>query len=88
MTNTTGAFQEWADDIEKARANLGIQGMSTIANIASMTKAFTAAAVGELVAENKAKWDAPVSEYLSEFKLKDPRLTAEINLSTCSLTEQ
>lgn len=28
MTNTTGAFQEWADDIEKARANLGIQGMS------------------------------------------------------------
>lgn len=53
-----------------------------------MTKAFTAAAVGELVAENKAKWDAPVSEYLPEFKLKDPRLTAEINLSTCSLTEQ
>ncbi|KAG0287547.1 hypothetical protein BGZ96_008534 [Linnemannia gamsii] len=106
MTNTTGAFQEWTDDIEKARANLGIQGMSvavvhkgkiiyaqgfgkrndtdpftpeTIANIASMTKAFTAAAVGELIAENKAKWDAPVSEYLPEFKLKDPRLTAEIN---------
>lgn len=44
-----------------------------------MTKAFTAAAVGELIAENKAKWDAPVSEYLPEFKLKDPRLTAEIN---------
>ncbi|KAG9065868.1 hypothetical protein KI688_002165 [Linnemannia hyalina] len=106
MTNTTGAFQEWTDDIEKARANLGIQGMSvavvhkgriiyaqgfgkrndtdpftpeTIANIASMTKAFTAAAVGELIAENKAKWEAPVSEYLPEFKLKDPRLTAEIN---------
>ncbi|KAG0317177.1 hypothetical protein BGZ97_005777 [Linnemannia gamsii] len=106
MTNITGAFQEWTDDIEKARANLGIQGMSvavvhkgriiyaqgfgkrndtdpftpeTVANIASMTKAFTAAAVGELIAENKAKWDAPVSEYLPEFKLKDPRLTAEIN---------
>ncbi|KAG0325766.1 hypothetical protein BG000_001687 [Podila horticola] len=106
MTNTTGTFQEWTDDIEKARANLGIQGMSvavvhksriiysqgfgkrndtdpftpeTVANIASMTKAFTAAAVGELIAENKAKWDAPVSEYLPEFKLKDPRLTAEIN---------
>jgi CubicO group peptidase (beta-lactamase class C family) len=28
MTNITGAFQEWTDDIEKARANLGIQGMS------------------------------------------------------------
>ncbi|KAH7036071.1 beta-lactamase/transpeptidase-like protein [Linnemannia elongata] len=106
MTNTTGAFQEWTDDIEKARANLGIQGMSvavvrkgrityaqgfgkrndtdpftpeTIANIASMTKAFTAAAVGELIAENKATWDAPVSDYLPEFRLKDPRLTAEIN---------
>lgn len=44
-----------------------------------MTKAFTAAAVGELIAENKATWDAPVSDYLPEFRLKDPRLTAEIN---------
>ncbi|KAG0042188.1 hypothetical protein BGZ83_000792 [Gryganskiella cystojenkinii] len=39
---------------------------------------FTAAAVGELVAENKAKWDAPVSEYLPEFQLKDPFLTKDI----------
>lgn len=44
-----------------------------------MTKALTAVAVGGLVAEGKAKWDVPVSEYLPEFQLKDPRLTAEIN---------
>ncbi|GJJ78219.1 hypothetical protein EMPS_10578 [Entomortierella parvispora] len=106
MTNTAGAFQEWTEDIGKARANLGIQGMSvavvhkgriiyaqgfgkrndtepftpeTIANIASMTKAFTAAAVGEVIEESTAKWDSPVSDYLPEFKLKDPRLNAEIN---------
>ncbi|KAG0237408.1 hypothetical protein BGW42_000984 [Actinomortierella wolfii] len=39
---------------------------------------FTAAAIGELVAKNKAKWDVPVHEYLPEFKLKDDRLTSEI----------
>ncbi|KAF9162301.1 hypothetical protein DFQ26_003692 [Actinomortierella ambigua] len=99
-------FREWTADIEKARINLGIQGMSvgvvhkgkiiyaqgfgkrndkdpftpeTLSHIASTTKAFTAAAVGELVAEKKARWDVPVNEYLPEFKLKDPRLTAEVN---------
>ncbi|KAF9973902.1 hypothetical protein BGZ73_002830 [Actinomortierella ambigua] len=99
-------FQEWTTNIEKARINLGLQGMSvavvhknkiiyaqgfgkrndidpftpeTLTHIASTTKAFTAAAVGELVADKKARWDVPVNEYLPEFKLKDPRLTAEVN---------
>ncbi|KAF9975377.1 hypothetical protein BGZ73_000985 [Actinomortierella ambigua] len=50
----------------------------TLSCIASITKGFTAAAIGELVAKKKAKWDAPVSEYLPEFQLKDPRLTSEL----------
>ncbi|KAF9977048.1 hypothetical protein BGZ73_007161 [Actinomortierella ambigua] len=106
MTNTAGMYQEWTDDIEKARVAVGVYGMSvavvhkgnivyaqgfgkrndidpftpeTVSQIGSMTKAFTAVAVGELIAEGKAKWDDPVSEYLPEFRLKDPRLTAEIN---------
>ncbi|KAG0281023.1 hypothetical protein BGZ96_001320 [Linnemannia gamsii] len=82
----TSTFQEWTNDIEKARSMLGIQGLSvavvhqdkTISHIGSLTKAFTAAAVGELVAENKANWGVPVSEYLPEFQLKDPCLTKEI----------
>ncbi|KAG0020012.1 hypothetical protein BGZ81_009511 [Podila clonocystis] len=63
MTNTTGAFQEWTDDIEKARANLGIQGMSVTVVLKGGGQGF----------------DSTVIEYLPEFKLKDPRLTAEIN---------
>ncbi|KAF9168157.1 hypothetical protein DFQ26_001050 [Actinomortierella ambigua] len=54
--------------------------LETVGNIASLTKAFTAAACGELVAEGKADWYAPVNEYVPEFKLKDPYLTSEINL--------
>ncbi|KAG0086598.1 hypothetical protein BGZ93_008282 [Podila epicladia] len=85
-TTTTSTFHEWTSDIERARSKLGIQGLSvavvhqdkTLSHIGSLTKAFTAAAVGELVAENKAKWDVPVSEYLPEFQLKDPCLTKEI----------
>ncbi|KAG0328144.1 hypothetical protein BG000_000632 [Podila horticola] len=86
MATTTNTFQEWTDNIERARSQLGIQGLSvavihqgqTLSHIGSLTKAFTAAAVGELVAEQKAKWDVPVSEYLPEFQLKDPHLTKEI----------
>ncbi|KAF9584340.1 hypothetical protein BGW38_006817 [Lunasporangiospora selenospora] len=54
--------------------------IETVTNIASLTKAFTAAAVGELVAEGKADWETPVNEYVPEFKSKNPYLTADINL--------
>ncbi|KAF9968884.1 hypothetical protein BGZ73_009116, partial [Actinomortierella ambigua] len=100
-------FRVWTETIEKARINIGVQGMSvavvykgetiytqgfgkrnekdpftveTLSCIASMTKAFTAAAVGELVAEGKASWLTPINEYIPEFKSKNPYLTAEINL--------
>ncbi|KAI8603714.1 beta-lactamase/transpeptidase-like protein [Dissophora ornata] len=53
----------------------------TLTSIASVTKAFTATAIGELVAEGKMDWDkTPVSKYLPEFELKDPALTAQLTL--------
>ncbi|KAF8949963.1 hypothetical protein BGZ52_004185, partial [Haplosporangium bisporale] len=54
----------------------------TVAPIASQTKAFTAAAIGELVAEGKMDWDkTPVSTYLPEFQLKDPYLNSQVTLA-------
>jgi len=47
-----------------------------------VTKAFTATAIGELVAEGKMDWDTtPVSQYLPEFELKDQALTAQLTLA-------
>ncbi|KAF9541282.1 hypothetical protein EC957_003238 [Mortierella hygrophila] len=54
----------------------------TVSYIASVTKAFTATAIGELVAEGKVDWDTtPVSEYLPEFQLKDPILTSQLTFA-------
>ncbi|KAG0360603.1 hypothetical protein BG005_010299 [Podila minutissima] len=54
----------------------------TVAPIASQTKAFTTAAIGELVAEGKMDWTkTPVNAYLPEFQLKDPLLTSQLNLT-------
>ncbi|KAF9353055.1 hypothetical protein BGX26_009154 [Mortierella sp. AD094] len=54
----------------------------TLSMIGSLTKAFTAAAVGELVAEGKVDWDTtPVNKYLPEFELQDPGFTAELTFA-------
>ncbi|KAF9128546.1 hypothetical protein BGW39_004963 [Mortierella sp. 14UC] len=46
-------------------------------------EAFTATAIGELVAEGKIDWDTtPVNTYLPEFQLKDPVQTLSIELGT------
>ncbi|KAF9572600.1 hypothetical protein EC968_009672 [Mortierella alpina] len=51
----------------------------TLCPIGSQTKSFTAAAIGELVAEGKLDWDTtPVNKYLPEFELKDPTLTSQL----------
>ncbi|KAF9183236.1 hypothetical protein BGZ51_004158 [Haplosporangium sp. Z 767] len=53
--------------------------VETLTSIASVTKAFTAAAIGELVAEGKADWDTtPVNKYLPEFEVSDPVLTSQL----------
>ncbi|KAG0028081.1 hypothetical protein BGZ82_008631 [Podila clonocystis] len=49
--------------------------------LASVTKAFTATAIGELVAEGKMDWDTtPVNTYLPEFETIDPILTSQLTL--------
>lgn len=56
--------------------------LKTVSHIASVTKSFTATAIGELVAEGKVDWNkTPVSEYLPEFQLKDPVLTSQLTFS-------
>ncbi|KAF9901681.1 hypothetical protein BX616_002182 [Lobosporangium transversale] len=51
----------------------------TLMPMGSITKSFTAAAIGELVAEGKMDWDqTPVSKYLPEFEVDDPVLTSEL----------
>ncbi|KAF9963493.1 hypothetical protein BGZ70_007379 [Mortierella alpina] len=53
--------------------------MYTVQPVGSLTKAFTAAAIGELVAEGKMDWDnTPISHYLPEFRLEDPVLTSQL----------
>ena len=53
---------------------------NTLVGIASNTKAFTAAALGLLVDEGKLRWDDKVSDYIPEFKMYDPYVTAEFTV--------
>lgn len=53
---------------------------NTLFAIASNTKAFTAAALGILVDENKLKWDDRVIDYIPEFVLYDPYVTREFTV--------
>ncbi|MGH8280732.1 MAG: serine hydrolase domain-containing protein, partial [Gammaproteobacteria bacterium] len=52
----------------------------TLFTIASNSKAFTAAALGTLVAQGKLHWDDPVTKYLPDFELSDPWVTREITV--------
>ncbi|KAF9996085.1 hypothetical protein BGZ65_008307 [Modicella reniformis] len=50
--------------------------------IASVTKGFTATAIGELVAEGKMDWDStPVIKYLPEFELQDLHLSEHLTMA-------
>ncbi|GGE93507.1 serine hydrolase [Hymenobacter cavernae] len=53
---------------------------NTLFGIASNTKAFTAAALGLLVDEGKLNWDDKVTDYIPEFRLYDPYVTAEFTI--------
>ncbi len=52
----------------------------TVFGIGSATKAFTAATAAILVDEGKLGWDTPIIEYLPDFQLSDPWVTAQISL--------
>ena len=52
----------------------------TLFDIGSNTKAFTAAALGTLVAAGKLDWDARVVDYVKPFQLSNPYVTQSITL--------
>ena len=52
----------------------------TLFGVASHTKAFTAAAIATLVEQNKLAWDDKVIQYIPEFRLSDPAITAELTI--------
>lgn len=52
----------------------------TLFGVASNTKAFTTAALGQLVDQKKLDWDDKVTEYIPEFQLYDPYVTREFTI--------
>ncbi len=52
----------------------------TLFGVASNSKAFTAAALGMLVDENKISWDTKVTDIIPEFKLYNPYVTQEFTV--------
>lgn len=52
----------------------------TLFDIASNTKAFTAAALGTLVASGKLSWDARVVDHIQGFRLSDAYVTQSLTL--------
>lgn len=52
----------------------------TLFGIASNTKAFTTAALQQLVDDKKLAWDDPVVRYIPEFRLRDPQRSAEVTI--------
>jgi len=53
---------------------------NTLFGIASNSKAFTSAAIGILIDEGKLKLDDKVTDYIPEFKMYDPYVTAEFTI--------
>jgi CubicO group peptidase (beta-lactamase class C family) len=53
---------------------------NTLFGIASISKSFTALALGMLVDEGKLKWDDPVTRYLPSFQLYDAYATREMTV--------
>ena len=52
----------------------------TLFQIASVSKAFTAAALAILVDDGKLDWEDPVIDYLPEFRMYDPWVTREFTI--------
>ncbi len=53
----------------------------TLFEIASVSKAFTAASIGMLVDEGKLDWDDKVVKYIPWFRLDDPYLTDDLRIA-------
>lgn len=53
---------------------------NTLFGVASNTKAFTTAALGQLVDQQKLEWDTKVADIIPEFKLYDSYVTGEFTV--------
>src|SRR5262245_5520628 len=53
---------------------------NTLYAIASNSKAFTSAAIAQLVEEGKLGWNDKVKKYLPYFELYDPYVSSEVNI--------
>ncbi len=53
---------------------------NTLFGVASNTKAFTTAALGQLVDQGKMSWDSKVNDLIPEFKLYDSYVTGEFTV--------
>lgn len=53
---------------------------STLFAIASVSKAFTTTAIAMLVDDGLLEWDAPVIDYLPEFRMSDPYINQHITV--------
>lgn len=53
---------------------------NTLFGVASNTKAFTTAALGQLVDKGKLSWDTKVTDIIPEFKLNDSYVTGEFTV--------
>jgi CubicO group peptidase (beta-lactamase class C family) len=54
---------------------------SALFNIASCSKAFTAACLGMLVDQDKLRWSDKVTDYIKGFRLEDPYITQQLNMT-------
>lgn len=54
---------------------------ATLFKIASNSKAFTTAALAILVDEGLVSWEGPVIDYIPEFRMSDPWVTANFNVT-------
>ncbi len=53
---------------------------NTLFGVASNTKAFTTAALGQLIEKGKLTWDTKVTNIIPEFQLSDPYVTREFTV--------
>lgn len=53
---------------------------NTLFGVASNTKAFTTAALGQLIDQGKLTWDTKVTDVIPEFQLSDPFVTREFTV--------
>ena len=52
----------------------------TLFEIGSSSKAFTATTIAMLVTDGKMRWDAPLAEYLPDFRLYDPLASGAVTI--------